>query len=106
MNTPILLITAILLPLAGAVVLLLVGSRDRCVVRPIALIVTLTTLVAAGVLVANFPADGHLAEPFAASETSWLGAMSGMDVRFSVALDGLSLWLFALSALLLAMYKL
>jgi NADH-quinone oxidoreductase subunit M len=101
MNTPILLITAILLPLAGAVVLLLVGSRDRRVVRPIALIVTLTTLVAAGVLVANFPADGHLAEPFAASETSWLGAMSGMDVRFSVALDGLSLWLFALSALLM-----
>ena len=32
---------------------------------------------------------------------SWLGADSPLDIRFSVGLDGLGLWLFALSALLM-----
>ena len=40
-------------------------------------------------------------EPYAASSFAWLGPSSGIDIQFAVGLDGLSLWLFGLSSLLL-----
>ena len=53
----------------------------------------------AAVLVAAYPGG---TEPFAATELSWLGGSGApVDIRFSIALDGLSLWLFALTALLM-----
>jgi NADH-quinone oxidoreductase subunit M len=58
----------------------------------------LLTLALVGVLVWNFDPQE---QPYAASSLAWLGTSSPLDVQFSVGLDGLSLWLFALSALLL-----
>ena len=41
-------------------------------------------------------------EPFAATDLAWLDwTGAAIDIHFSIALDGLSLWLFALTALLM-----
>ena len=89
-----LLLTSLLLPLAGA--LLLGGGRNAA--RWTALIVSLAVLGVAVVLAARFPGD---AAPFAETNWNWLqSANSPIDVRFHIALDGLSIWLFALTSLL------
>ena len=70
-----------------------------------ALLASLATLVGAIVLVARF----HVGDAaFAATDYAWFDvagicdhAYMVPDIRFSIALDGLSLWLFALTALLL-----
>ncbi len=97
-----LLIVTIFLPLLGAVLMWVLAPLGRPVVRCGALLTTLITLALACVLVANFPASGDAAElaVYAGSDTPWLSSF-GLDVRFSVALDGLGLWLFGLSALLM-----
>jgi len=76
-------------------------------VRRSALLTSLITLAMAVALIAHYPfpaagthAGAESAGPFALSNFSWLGAGSAIDIRFSVALDGLSVWLFGLSALL------
>jgi NADH-quinone oxidoreductase subunit M len=90
-----LLLITLLLPLAGA---LLLGG-DRASVRRWALAIALVVFGMAAVLVAEYP--GGIG-PFAATDLSWLDwTGSSVDIRFSVALDGLSLWLFALTALLM-----
>ena len=60
------------------------------------------TLWCAGQLIFNFPASGMLATDFAVTDIPWLSAaaQTGLDIRFSVGLDGLGLWMFGLSALL------
>ncbi len=91
----VLLLISLLLPLAGAA--LLGGGRDWA--RRIALAVTLAVLGVAVFLAARYPGG---TAPFAATDWPWL-AWTGtpIDVRFSVGLDGLSLWLYALTALLM-----
>ena len=90
-----LLLTTLLLPLAGA--LLLGGGRVAS--RRWALGVALVVFSMATVLVAEYP-GGTM--PFAATEWKWLDwAGAPIDIRFSIALDGLSLWLFGLTALLM-----
>jgi NADH-quinone oxidoreductase subunit M len=92
---PTLLLITLLLPLAGA---LLLGG-DRASSRHWALAIALVVLGMAALLVAAYPGG---TEPFAATDLAWL-AWTGapVDIRFSVALDGLSVWLFALTALLM-----
>ncbi len=64
-----------------------------------ALVVALAVLGMTVVLVAAYPGG---AEPFATTDIAWLAPGAGpVNIRFSVALDGLSLWLFALTALLM-----
>lgn len=93
-----LLVLTIFLPAIGALVVCALSGRGQIAVRQSALVTVLLTLVFVGVLVWNYePA----VLPYAASSTSWLGPSSAIDIQFSVGLDGLSLWLFALSALLL-----
>ncbi|MEQ8788311.1 MAG: NADH-quinone oxidoreductase subunit M [Pirellulaceae bacterium] len=98
-----LLIAAVLLPLLGAVALWVAAPAGRDVVRWIALGVTLATLALAAVLVFRFPADG--VGEYASSSRPWLALSpelgTAVDVRFSLALDGLGVWLFGLSALLM-----
>lgn len=94
-----LLVFTILLPFFGAVLVGILAGAGRTVLRATALGVAMATFVLTCVLAANFPAGGD--EAFAAVAHSWLGANSAIDVRFAVGLDGLSLWLFCLSALLL-----
>lgn len=98
-----LLLITLLVPLVGAGLLSLGALSGRQAVRRIALTTTLITLGLTLVLAANFPHDGELGEAgsFASSSFTWLGGDSGLDVRMSVGLDGLSLWLFVLSALLM-----
>ncbi len=89
-----LLLIAVFLPLLGG--LAFSGPRKR--VRRLALGVTLAVFGLAVVLVAGFPAGGG---DFAVTDVPWLGADGPIDIRFSVGLDGLSLWLFALTSLLM-----
>jgi len=91
---PYVLLAAVFLPLLGALVF--TGPRKR--VRRYALAVTLVVFALAVVLVAQYPVGGG---DFAVTDVSWLGDDAPIDVRFSVGLDGLSLWLFALTALLM-----
>ncbi len=61
--------------------------------------IALAVLGMAGVLVAGYPGG---TEPFAGADLKWLAESGALiDIRFSVALDGLSLWFFALTALLM-----
>ncbi len=96
------LLLVILMPLVGAVVAWLMGSRGQQAVRQSAAVTALVTLIAAGWLVVRFlarPAGLSAMEPFALIEVPWL--VEGMfDIRLSLGLDGLSIWLFGLSALL------
>src|SRR5690606_6404964 len=55
----------------------------------------------AGVVVYNFPADGQGAASYAVTDVPWLSPEMGLDIRFSVGLDGLGIYLFGLSALLM-----
>jgi NADH:ubiquinone oxidoreductase subunit 4 (subunit M) len=114
-----LLIVTIFLPLAGAAALL-AFRPSPAVARSATLAVSLAALVGAGVLVYNFPKDASPNPDYAASDFAWIGPSAGetsegelledsgaalgafdFDIRFSVGLDGVSLWLFALSALLM-----
>ncbi len=89
-----LLLATVFLPLAGAIL----AGMNRARVRQSALLTTLFTLAMAAVLILRFPGGS---EEFAVVDFSWLGADSPVNVRFSIGLDGLSLWLFGLTALLM-----
>jgi NADH-quinone oxidoreductase subunit M len=91
----------IFLPLIGAALICAGGSSGRSYARQVALMFTLATFVLAAALIAQFPARGDVAEGFAVSQVAWLGDMPGFEIRYSVGLDGLGLWLFGLSALLM-----
>jgi NADH-quinone oxidoreductase subunit M len=67
-------------------------------VRQTALLASLLTLAMAAFLIAAFPGG---TEEFAVFDAAWFGgADAAVDIRFSIGLDGLSLWLFGLAALL------
>jgi NADH-quinone oxidoreductase subunit M len=94
-----LLLITILLPLLGALVVLLQASRGGpAAAKQVALVTSLIVLGTTGVLVWNFP---HEKNVFAESALDWLSAESAFNVQLSVGLDGLSIWLFGLSALLM-----
>src|SRR5262245_27317918 len=126
-----LLLLTILIPLGGALMIAGLAEAGRPVVRTVALLTTLLTLALAATIVSQYeppvPADPVLAElqaaerqtpyayaadgsrpdEFAVSKMTWLhapadgAAGSGLDLEFSLGLDGLSIWLFGLSALLM-----
>src|SRR5262245_55191245 len=94
------LLLTIFLPLAGAVALWLAAPAGRAVARLIALAVTLLTLFCAGQLVFGYSTSATNVD-FAVTEAAWLaGGGAPVDIRFSVGLDGLGVYLFGLSALL------
>jgi NADH-quinone oxidoreductase subunit M len=89
-----LLLATIFLPTVGAFLAAASGQRAR----QSALVTSLFVLAMIAILVVGFPGG---AEPFAVFDLPWFGGSDGpVDIRFSLGLDGLSLWLFALSALL------
>ena len=98
MNESALLLVSIFLPLLGAILVLLPPVRSH--VRELALLVTSITLVCTGVVVLGFPLQGG---EYAVTDWNWLSNQPGtlVDVRFSVGLDGLGVWMFGLTALLL-----
>jgi NADH-quinone oxidoreductase subunit M len=94
------LLLTIFLPLAGAIGLWLAASAGREAARVIALAVCLATLFCAAQLIVGYAKSGG-AQEFAVTDAAWLtGGGAPIDVRFSVGLDGLGVWLFGLSALL------
>jgi len=95
------LILTIAAPLIGAGIAWLLGSRGVAAVRQSAAVTTLVTLALAGWLVIRYLAEPSTAAglPYALLEVPWL-TEGIFDVRFSLGLDGLSLWMFGLAALL------
>ncbi|MHC4176410.1 MAG: complex I subunit 4 family protein [Planctomycetota bacterium] len=93
------LLIAVFLPLVGALAL----PKDRDVARWSALVTTLLTLgLTVVLLVVLLIVDRGQGDEFAKppdSWPSWIGPP--LNVRFCLALDGLSMWLFALTALLM-----
>src|SRR5262245_49311916 len=90
------------LPLLGAVLILAAASLGRTFARSVALMFSVGTFVLAGWLIAQFPSSGEIPEGFAVTNISWLGqAESSINIRYHVGLDGLGLWMFGLSALLM-----
>ncbi|WP_165250823.1 complex I subunit 4 family protein [Paludisphaera soli] len=98
-----LLAVTVFLPLIGALVLVLTPGLDKASSRRIALGASLATFGACLVLLAGFEpavttpqfAYGPDAGPYG---LSWL---SRPDVRFALGLDGLSIWLFVLTGVLM-----
>jgi NADH-quinone oxidoreductase subunit M len=88
------LLITVFLPLAGAALIWVLSEAGRGLARLVALAVSLLTLLLAAVVVLQF-------DPDTAGGIDWPWFSSGpIDIRFSLALDGLSLWFFGLSALL------
>src|SRR5205809_69556 len=93
------LLLTIFLPLAGAIALLLFAP-GRYSARAAALATTLLTLFCAGQLVLGYVRTAGGGE-FAVTDAAWLaGGGAPVDIRFSVGIDGLGVWMFGLSALL------
>lgn len=96
-----LLILTILLPAFGAIAVWAVSAAGRVAARWTALATTLVTLGLASYLVLAEVAPGNAPIDYGPG-LSWLGGgESNLDVRFAVGLDGLSVWFFGLSALLM-----
>ncbi|HVX13193.1 MAG TPA: NADH-quinone oxidoreductase subunit M [Pirellulales bacterium] len=88
------LLIAVFLPLAGAALIWVLAEAGREFARRAALAVSLITLALVAGIVRQF-------DPAAPAGVDWSWFSSEpIDIRFSLALDGLSLWFFGLSALL------
>ncbi len=95
------LLLTIVTPLLGAIVAWVLRSRGLAAVRQSAAVTSLVTLGLAGWFVIRFLGDPAAIAgiPFARTELPWLTG-DFFDVKLSLGLDGLSLWMFGLSALL------
>ncbi len=94
------LVLVIAAPLVGAVVAWLLRARGLPAVRQSAAVTAIVTLALAAWLVLRFlAAPPPPGAAFAAIDAPWLTG-GVFDVRLSLGLDGLSLWMFGLSALL------
>ena len=95
------LLITIAAPLVGAVATWLLGHRGLPAVRQSAAVSSLITLGLAGTLVLRFLSSDAIASGgfFASGEFGWF-VTGPLDIHFSVGLDGLSIWLFGLTALL------
>ena len=100
MNEALLLLLTIFLPLAGALLMWQVGRFGQSAARCFALLVTVATFGLAAVVVAGFPGGS---EAYGVTNWAWVGGEAGsaLDIRFNVGLDGLGVWMFGLSALLM-----
>ena len=95
------LLLVIAAPLLGAVVAWVIGARGVAAVRQSAAVTAGVTLLLTGWLIVRYLASPEAAAgaPYATIDVPWLtGGI--FDVRLSLGLDGLSLWMFGLAALL------
>ena len=95
------LLLVIATPLVGALVAWVLGARGRHAVRQSAAVTAVITLALTGWLIVRYLQSPEAAagQPYATITAPWL--TEGMfNVRLSLGIDGLSLWLFGLSALL------
>ena len=97
-----LLVITVLLPFVGSLVLVLLPKLEFQTARTIALAVALVTLGFSLILLLGF--DSRVSGPqFAFMRGSHYGLewVGRPDIRFALGLDGLSLWLFMLTSILL-----
>jgi len=95
----VLLLITLGLPLLGVLVIWGSSYLGSQYARWIALATTVLTALMAAVVISRFPADGA---PAAGFTTDWAWLQAGnVGVRFSIGLDGLGVWLFGLSSLLM-----
>jgi NADH-quinone oxidoreductase subunit M len=94
-----LLAFSLFLPLAGAMWIWVIADRGKVAVRQSALVTTLLTALIVGWIVFHYEpvSPGNAFAPFTAR---WVSATSLLKVQFAIGLDGLSVWLYGLSALL------
>lgn len=91
------LVVSIFLPLVGIGLIWLLADGSRAMSRGIALVTSLITMY--------WAAKAVLAHPSPVFDAGWFvttgaGAMGNINIRCNLGLDGLSLWMFGLSALL------
>ncbi len=97
-----LLIGAVLLPLIAAIFVMLGVTRTPAVARWTTLGVSLIVWGAAALLITEHAGTAAESGDFVVSfERPWLIPDSLLDIRISVGLDGISLWLFGLAATLM-----
>jgi NADH-quinone oxidoreductase subunit M len=92
-----LLLVSIFLPLFGAIAITTLFCKTD--VRKIALGVAVLTMLCSFVVVNRF--DAANSGDYAVTQMRWLPETSGVDLQFSVGIDGLSLWLYGLSTILM-----
>ena len=95
------LLLVIASPLVGALVAWVIGAHGRHAVRQSALVTAVISLLLTAWLIVRYLQSPEAAagEPYGSITVPWL--VGGIfDVRLSLGIDGLSLWLFGLSALL------
>ncbi len=113
-----LLLITITFPVFGMALVALVSRWGREAVRQSALMTSLVTLVLAVIVVANYPFRKavSISAPYASSDIGWVVVhnsasapaaaaaksqpSTAINIHFSLGLDGLSVWLFGLAALL------
>ncbi len=96
---PTVLLTTIFLPMAGALWIWTAKDRGKVAFRQSAAVTVVLTFIMSAILIANYQPS---AQPYAEWSIPWLGGQhSPIDVQLSVGLDGLSLWLFGLTSLLM-----
>ena len=96
------LLATVFLPAVAALAMVAIDKLGRDAVRWVALAVTVVTVCMAVPLVRNAIGASVGDEVASASvDIPWLPASSGIDVRLSLGLDGVSVWMFGLSALLM-----
>lgn len=101
MNESTLLLVSLLLPLFGAIAIATVLSKTD--VRRIALGVATVTMICSLLVVTGFDPSraASTTGEYAATQTRWLPETTGVDLQFSIGIDGLGLWLYGLSSVLM-----
>lgn len=90
---------SVLLPILGAVVAVLCTNRSMA--RSVALTTSVITLGLVMVVAVQGRSTIMSGAMIDGANVSWSGPASGWDIRFSLGLDGISYWLYALSAVLM-----
>ena len=93
------LVVSLLLPLVGVGLIALLADGSRAVARGLALAASLVTLYWVVKTVLPYVQPGAEAAALPAFDAPWFST-DRVDVRFNLGLDGLSVWMFALSGLL------
>ncbi len=88
-------------PIVGSLLVWVLGARGRSAVRQSAVVTAVVTLVLTGWLILRYlnSPEAAVGAPYAVVQVPWL-VDGALDIQFSLGLDGLSLWIFGLSALL------
>jgi len=93
------LTASVILPALGAVVALLCAQKQTA--RFVALLASLLTLALVLTVAVHGRSEVAAGGMLEGANVSWSGESSGWDIRFSLGLDGVSFWMYVLSAILM-----